>query len=252
MFRSLYVDSRKSGFELNEVGTFAEAVWQAAGIGHLIDTAATEAAKKYKSGEKEVYGLPGLADFFGEESARKVAKLLEYSSDGDEDVDWDVEPGSAEAEQKAPAFSEMDLALKFSALHANDLRYVAAWNKWYRYDGKVWKEDKTREIFSLSCAICRQAAWETNKKSDRKGLASAKTRAAVVSLAGDDRRLAATIDQWDADPWLLNTPDGVIDLRTGERREARADNYMSKMTSVSPNANCNTPLWSACPRTLIR
>jgi phage/plasmid-associated DNA primase len=28
-----------------------------------------------------------------------------------------------------------------------------------------------------------------------------------------DRWHAATVDLWDADPWLLNTPGGVADLR---------------------------------------
>ena len=49
-------------------------------------------------------------------------------------------------------------------------------------------------------------------------IASAKTVAAVERLAKADRRHAATVDQWDADPWLLNTPDGVVDLQTGKMR----------------------------------
>ena len=49
-------------------------------------------------------------------------------------------------------------------------------------------------------------------------ICSAKTVAAVVALARADRRLAATTEQWDADPWLLNTPGGVVDLRTGQLR----------------------------------
>jgi putative DNA primase/helicase len=38
-------------------------------------------------------------------------------------------------------------------------------------------------------------------------LASARTRAAVVSMAREDRRLAATVEQWDAKPWFFNTGD---------------------------------------------
>ena len=65
--------------------------------------------------------------------------------------------------------------------------------------------------------ICRQAAAECKSKIARV-LASAKTVAAVERLAKADRRLAATVDQWDADPWALNTPLGVLDLRTGKLR----------------------------------
>lgn len=146
--------------------------------------------------------------------------------------------------EDAPRFSEEDLALRFSERHADSLRYVAAWNKWYRYDNGVWKPDETRKTFSLARDLCRQVSLES-KKPERKAIASARTRAAVVALAGEDRRQAATIDQWDADPWALNTPGGVIDLRTGERRDHRASDYMTKITSVTPDAQCETPLWSA-------
>jgi putative DNA primase/helicase len=148
-------------------------------------------------------------------------------------------------EEIAPAFSEEDLALRFTARHADELRYVAAWNKWYRYDGKVWKSDETRKTFSLARDLCRQTSMELNKPRERKVVASAKTRAAVVALAGEDRQLAATVDQWDADLWMLNTPDGVIDLRSGSLSKHRLADYVTKITSVSPNADCPTPLWFA-------
>jgi putative DNA primase/helicase len=150
-----------------------------------------------------------------------------------------------EFEEIAPAFSEEDLALRFTARHADELRYVAAWNKWYRYDGKAWKPDETRKTFSLARDLCRQTSMELNKPRERKVVASAKTRAAVVALAGEDRRLAATVDQWDADLWMLNTPDGVIDLRSGSTNKHCVTDYMTKITSVAPNADCPTPLWSA-------
>jgi putative DNA primase/helicase len=63
----------------------------------------------------------------------------------------------------------------------------------------------------------------------------------VHSLAMDDRCLAATTEQWDADPWLLNTPDGVVNLRTGKLREHRPEDYMTAITAVSPGGKC--PLW---------
>ena len=144
----------------------------------------------------------------------------------------------------APAFSEEDLALRFSRLHMDELRFVAKWGQWYRYDGQRWKPDDTRKTFSLARELCRNVATKA-KPRDAKAIANAKTRMAVVSLASDDRRHAATVDQWDADPWLLNTPDGVIDLRNGKVRVTRADDYMTKITSISPDANCPTPLFSA-------
>jgi D5 N terminal like len=73
-------------------------------------------------------------------------------------------------------------------------------------------------------------------------LASAKTRAAVVALTGEDRRLAATIEQWNADPWLLNTPGGVVNLRSGTIQAHRPADYMTKITAVAPAA-IDCPKW---------
>ena len=143
----------------------------------------------------------------------------------------------------APRISEEDLALQFADTHAAHTRYVALWNKWLIWDGVRWAMDETKLAFSLARDLCRDQAAMT-KGSDRIRIASAKTRAAVVSLAGEDRRLAATVDQWDADPWLLNTPTGVIDLRTGKRRDQLPKDYMTKVTAVAPDASCPTPLWS--------
>jgi putative DNA primase/helicase len=74
-------------------------------------------------------------------------------------------------------------------------------------------------------------------------LASAKTVAAVERLAKADQRLAAAIDQWDADPWLLNTPAGAIDLRTGKHRRNRPEDHCTKITVVAPDGDC--PIWRA-------
>ena len=46
-------------------------------------------------------------------------------------------------------------------------------------------------------------------------IASAQKVAAVEKLARADREHAATVEQWDRDLWLLNTPSGIVDLRTG-------------------------------------
>jgi len=141
-------------------------------------------------------------------------------------------------ESRPPAFSDEDLALRFAERHAGELRFVAAWNKWLVWDGARWRFDETLFAFNLARRVCREAAAECNNKKLANALASAKTRAAVENLARDDRRLAATIDQWDADPWSLNTPDGVVDLRTGKRRPRRAEDYLTKITVVGPGDDC--------------
>ena len=45
--------------------------------------------------------------------------------------------------------------------------------------------------------------------------------AGVERIAQSDRTFAVTAEIWDADPWLLGTPVGTVDLRTGALRAAR-------------------------------
>jgi len=149
----------------------------------------------------------------------------------------------AEAEARPPEFSDDALAQLFVAQHARLLRYVAIWGRWLEWTGICWQADSTLHAFDLVRDICRAESTKCDKKRVAALVASAKTVAAVERLAKADRRIAATVEQWDADPWLLNTPDCAIDLRTGRSRAHKLDDYCTKVTAVSPGGEC--PLWLA-------
>jgi putative DNA primase/helicase len=138
------------------------------------------------------------------------------------------------------AFSEDALALKFAALHADELRFVYLWGKWFRFTDTLWQEDVTLNTTSLTRDICREVARAANDSG--KGIASYRTVASVLALAKSDRRLAATMDQWDRDLWLLNTPSGTLDLRTGGLRPHNRLDYITKITTVSPTGG-DCPMW---------
>jgi putative DNA primase/helicase len=141
--------------------------------------------------------------------------------------------------------SEDELAQRFAEAHAADMRYVALWGKWLIFDGKAWRHDDTLRAFTAARHICRDAAAQDLTR--KKTLLSAATVAAVERLARSDPRLAAPSDQWDRDIWLLNTPGGVVDLRTGAIRENRADNYMTQLAGVAPAVDANGRLADFCP-----
>ncbi len=140
-------------------------------------------------------------------------------------------------------FSDDALALRFADAHGTELRYVAALNKWLRWDGARWCFDDTLAAFDLARKVCREAAAQCNKPKIASIIASAKTVAAVERLAKADRRHAATVDQWDADIWLLNTPIGVVDLRDGSIRDHNPGYYCTKITGVDPDVSCPIATW---------
>ena len=147
-------------------------------------------------------------------------------------------------------FSDENLTLRFTAEHGGTLRFVYGWGRWYEWDGAVWRPDETLKVFDMARRVCRTASAECDKEKVAAMVASAKTVAAVERLAKADRRHAATVDQWDADPWLLNTPGGVVDLRTGALRRHMADDYMTKSTAVTPGGEC--PQWHAFLETVTK
>jgi putative DNA primase/helicase len=144
---------------------------------------------------------------------------------------------------RPPAFSDEALALRFADRHSGDLRYVAALGKWLQWTGVQWKQDDTLIARDSARYICREASSECNKSKIGNAIASAKTVAGVERLAQSDRRLAATLDQWDRDPWLLNTPRETIDLLTGEGKPHDPTNYLTKVTGVAPAGREPIPTW---------
>ena len=123
------------------------------------------------------------------------------------------------------ADTEDDLALTF-AKHNVNLRYVGFWSRWMQWNGVVWEEDSTLCVFDLIRRHLRAHAPPT--KLYRK----ANTVAAIERLAKSDRRYAATPEQWDADDHLLNTPAGIVDLRSGALRRSDPLRFMKKVTKV--------------------
>jgi putative DNA primase/helicase len=141
----------------------------------------------------------------------------------------------------SPEFSDDALALEFTARHAHELRYVAKWGTWMLWDGMRWKAEDTLKAFDLARAVARAYANSYPDQDDAPKIASARTVAAIEKLARADRQHAATVDIWDADPWLLNTPGGIVDLRGGSTPTRDPLRYMTKITAVAPGGDC--PLW---------
>ena len=139
--------------------------------------------------------------------------------------------------------TEDALALSFTRRYHRDWRYVAAWGRWLVWDGQRWRTEDTLAATDLIRSVCRQTAVRADNPKVAAKLASASTVGGVERLARADRRHAATTDEWDADPWLLNTPGGVVDLKSGRKRANDRADRMTKITTATPGSDC--PQWMA-------
>jgi phage/plasmid primase, P4 family, C-terminal domain len=152
-----------------------------------------------------------------------------------------IKPNQGIAAQESSVWATEDaLALEFTSRYGEDWRYCALWSRWLMWTGKHWKNDDTLLVSHLIRSIGREVALKADSHRTASKLASAGTVTSVERLARMDRRHAATTDIWDADLWLINTPKGVVDLRTGTIRLHRREDFMIKMThgTLTPGSRC--------------
>ncbi len=148
-----------------------------------------------------------------------------------------------------PEYSEDSLAEAFSRKYKDSLIYVHPWGQWMIWENARWQTDETDVVMDLSRKVCKVFAAEANDRRDlgaramkiAEKLSKLMTFKAVKQTAQSDRRHAAVPAQFDADQWILNTPDGVINLKTGRLRKAHRDDFASKSTAIGPGGEC--PVW---------
>lgn len=149
-----------------------------------------------------------------------------------------------------PKYSHDRVADRFSRTYAAGLVYVEARKEWLQYDGTRWVVESTLLPWDLSREVCKALAIEASTdlelRPDQRGkvaslLCSTQTIAAAERLARADRRHARAANIWDQQLLMLNTPAGVVDLRSGELRAHDPRLYMTKKAGAAPAAEC--PLW---------
>jgi putative DNA primase/helicase len=160
---------------------------------------------------------------------------------GDGDANRVGEDGLDDGVILPVAFSEDALANTFAERHSAAWRHVAAWGQWLKWNGRVWRRENTLEARDLARGICRKAAGSAESARLKARLSSAAVITAVERMARWDRRHAATEEVWDNNPWLLNTPAGVIDLQTGACLPHAPGLYMTRIAGASPGGDC--PVW---------
>lgn len=128
--------------------------------------------------------------------------------------------------------TENGLARWLADVHADAWRYVPG-RGWLAWSGSCWEPDRTARILELCRQLSEKAAWG-QPEPDRRRLLAERTIRAVERLARSDPRLATGVADWDRDDMLLNTPGGVIDLRTGVVSPNDPGLQMTRITAAAP------------------
>jgi putative DNA primase/helicase len=137
--------------------------------------------------------------------------------------------------------TEDSAATDFVEYYGQDLRYCHTTGVWFVFRHTRWQEDETGLVFQMARVLARQLSenQDSNRMAAYKKTAFA---SGIERFAKSDPLVAVTHDYWDADPWLLGTPGGTVDLRTGELRGSNRNDAITKLTAVPPlDEEC--PLW---------
>lgn len=146
------------------------------------------------------------------------------------------------------------------AKYGDGLMYVPG-PGWFAWMGKRWIADDdgrlirraketARETYQLGAAMEKAAG--TDEARGRAGALMAHARRmesaaairAMVSLAAADRSVIASVDDLDADPYLLNVANGTIDLRTGDLLAPEKGHRLTKWTQVVYDPKAQDAEWS--------
>jgi putative DNA primase/helicase len=152
-------------------------------------------------------------------------------------------------------FSDMGNAERFYRLVGEDVHYCDTEKQWYVWVGKRWKKDATREIWKRATDTIRLMYLEAgNEESDgrRKKLAShalkSESHAALrgmIELAKGMGDIPIDKKRFDTDVWLLNCPNGTVDLKTGELCAHDRNDLITRMVRVEYNPDALCPRWEA-------
>lgn len=138
--------------------------------------------------------------------------------------------------------TELGYARRLVHVYGEQLRYVPEWRRWLVWTGQRWTHDVTGQAARWMKSIARRItadalAEEDDRRRDaairlaRRGESSSGVSGALT-LASTEERVVVTPDALDADPFLLNCPNGVLDLRTGELITHDPLMLLTKMTGA--------------------
>ena len=152
---------------------------------------------------------------------------------------------------KPENFSDMAMAELFAKVCKNIIRYNPA-TDWLVWNGRVWEMSELKaqqRYIEFIKKVLDTAKLEMFKNADDEDEESSKKAkayykyilkmcdagkiSAVMKLAKS--YLEIEIEELDANPFDLNTPEGIIDLKTGQMRPHDPSCMCTKMTMFSPS-----------------
>lgn len=160
-------------------------------------------------------------------------------------------------EGKLYSLDDMGNAERFIDLFGENVRYCYTEKKWYYYDSRKWCADSVgavprmadKSVAAMNAELKaymqldaedggeREKAFQKHVKASR----SNKSKKAMLNEA--QHHVPILPLQMDKYKMILNTPGGVLNLKSGELSEHKPEHYLTKITTVDLNSSADCPCW---------
>jgi putative DNA primase/helicase len=160
----------------------------------------------------------------------------------DEIIPWEAPPIEAYDNvvqfpgTKSAEISEDTVALAFTERFGETMRFDHSRGAWFQWNESHWQVQDTPVAFHSIRMIAR------NISGGAKSVCKAAFVRGAENLAKGEPVHAVTAEIWDSDPWLLGTPAGTLNLRTGKMVKPSPAHNITKMTGCIPE-NKPPTLW---------
>ena len=189
----------------------------------------TKCGKDWSDHAAAGYGVDDLVPYEAQESAAvEPVKAAEPST-----------PGTTFLGMREEHHGQLRLAYRFAHQHGGRMMHVTGLG-WHAWDGTRWAFDQDGAADRAVMATLKEslhAIAHLDDQKARKALLNDVTKAesaggiaGVLRIAQSLPGMTATVKSLDADPWLLNTPDGTVNLRTGKMHKHDPADRITKIT----------------------
>jgi putative DNA primase/helicase len=152
------------------------------------------------------------------------------------------------------AYTELWLAQHLADFYGEDTKFCAERGSWFVWDNDagLWRRDEqSLQTLRRIQTVCKASALfvrndprfgsEAAALRMARQIETARTVKGIEYLARSQPEVALAASSLDQDLWVLNTPGGLIDLRTGRVRSARREDYCTRTAAVALDE------WGDCP-----
>ena len=191
----------------------------------------------------------GIGRFKAEEAARAIhGTWCMPPSEEYEGMDFNdlfVKEGAEAVEKIGDQF---DLAKKFFQTYESKFLYHVPAKEWYILNNKngIFEKDCSNRVDAKISKMIDAETIGMGKK-DKAPLKTAYIVNAVKTILTYDDKYGHSGEGLDENIFLLGTPAGVVDLKTGILRKGTEQDLITKTTLTAPIAETPSDYWAACP-----